>query len=148
MTAPNTTPPAPPRPTSRCPSQPTPRRARARSGSGCSTAARCRSTACWPTSGSSPWLAKTIYLPELTEDSLADLDGLFIPEGSNHRALEQAAGIVRAFLEHGKTVLLFGDQPVGWLPGIAWELRPALAAPKLTAGRPARATTASTARSH
>jgi hypothetical protein len=47
----------------------------------------------------SPWLAKTIYLPELTEDSLADLDGLYVPEGSNHRALQAASETVRAFLE-------------------------------------------------
>ena len=82
----------------------------------------------------SPWLAKTIYVPELTEESLADLDGLYVPEGSNHRALQAASETVRAFLERGKTVLLFGDQPVAWLPGISWEFRPALSAPKLTAG--------------
>jgi hypothetical protein len=81
-----------------------------------------------------PWLAKTIYLPECSEESLADLDGLYVPEGSNHRRLQEVAGMVRAFLERGKTVLLFGDQPVAWLPGIAWEFRPALAAPKLTPG--------------
>jgi hypothetical protein len=81
-----------------------------------------------------PWLAKSVYLPELTPAALADLDGLIVPEGSNHRRLQAAAGTVQAFLERGGTVLVFGDQPVSWLPGIAWEFRPARSSPKLTAG--------------
>lgn len=83
-----------------------------------------------------PWFTKTVYLPELTADVLADLDGLYIPEGTNHRRLQAASAIVQGFLARGGTVLLFGDQPVSWLPGIAWEFRPALAAPKLVAGGP------------
>lgn len=84
----------------------------------------------------SPWFAKTVYLPDLTSESLADLDGLYVPEGSNHKRLQAVAGTVQGFLERGGTVLLFGDQPVAWVPGIAWEFCPALAAPKLTAGTP------------
>jgi hypothetical protein len=82
------------------------------------------------------YLAKLIYAPDLTAESLADLDGLYVPEGSNHRRLQAISGTVRAFLDGGGTVLAFGDHPVGWLPGIAWEFRPALASPKLTAGNP------------
>jgi hypothetical protein len=84
----------------------------------------------------SPWFASTIYLPDLAPASLSEIDGLYVPEGSNHRRLLAAAPTVRDFLECGGTALLFGDQPVAWLPGIAWEFRPALSAPKLTAGSP------------
>jgi hypothetical protein len=82
----------------------------------------------------SPWFASTIYVPDLTAEALAAVDGLFVPEGSNHRRLQAASGLIHAFLERGGAVLTFGDQPVAWLPGISWEFRPALAAPKLTAG--------------
>lgn len=83
-----------------------------------------------------PWFAKAVYLPELTEESLADLDGLYVPEGANHRRLLAASAPVRAFLDRGGTVLTFGDHPVSWVPNITWEFRPALAAPRLTAGEP------------
>jgi hypothetical protein len=83
-----------------------------------------------------PYFAKQIYAPDLTAESLADLDGLYVPEGSNHRRLQESSGIIRDFLERGGTVLAFGDHPVGWLPGLDWELRPAGRGPKLTAGQP------------
>lgn len=79
------------------------------------------------------WFAKHVYLPDLTDASLADLDGLYVPEGSNHRRLLAASGPVGRFLERGGTVLVFGDHPVSWVPNLTWEFRPALAAPKLTA---------------
>lgn len=81
-----------------------------------------------------PWFAKVVYVPELSAEALADLDGLIVPEGSNHRRLQAAAGTFREFLDRGGTILTFGDQPVAWLPGIDWEFRPALSAPKLTPG--------------
>lgn len=80
-----------------------------------------------------PWFAKTVYLPDLTAESLADLDGLYVPEGSNHRRLLAASEPVGRFLERGGTVLVFGDHPVGWIPNLSWEFRPALASPKLMA---------------
>jgi hypothetical protein len=83
-----------------------------------------------------PYFAKHVYAPDLTAESLADLDGLYVPEGSNHRRLQESSGIIRDFLERGGTVLAFGDHPVAWLPGLAWEFRPARSAPKLTAGSP------------
>ena len=83
-----------------------------------------------------PWFANTVYLPELTEESLADLDGLYVPEGSNHRRLQAVSGPVRNFLDRGGTVLMFGDHPVSWVPNITWEFRPATGAPKLTSGGP------------
>lgn len=83
-----------------------------------------------------PYFAKHVYAPDLTAESLADLDGLYVPEGSNHLRLQESAGIIRDFLERGGTVLTFGDHPVAWLPGLDWEWRYAASAPKLTAGTP------------
>jgi hypothetical protein len=84
----------------------------------------------------SPWLAQAIYLPELPEADLSGLDGLIVPEGTNHRMLQQVAPSLHAFLDAGRTVVAFGDQPVAWLPGIIWEFRPALSAPVLIAEGP------------
>ena len=83
-----------------------------------------------------PWLAQTIYLPELPEADLSDLDGLIVPEGTNHRLLQGVAPTLHAYLETGGTVVTFGDQPAAWLPGMAWEFRPALSAPTLVAEGP------------
>lgn len=83
-----------------------------------------------------PYFARHVYAPELTAESLADLDGLYVPEGSNHQRLQESAGIIRDFLERGGTVLTFGDHPVSWLPGLSWEWRYAASGPKLTAGSP------------
>lgn len=83
-----------------------------------------------------PWFASTIYAPELTAERLANIDGLYVPEGSNHHRLQASSGLILDFLGRGGTVLAFGDQPVSWMPGIDWTFRPALAAPKLTAGGP------------
>lgn len=83
-----------------------------------------------------PWLARTVYLPELSAADLDGLDGLIVPEGSNHRQLRAATGSVVRFLERGGTVIVFGDQPVSWLPGLAWEFRPALPSPVVVARSP------------
>lgn len=83
-----------------------------------------------------PWFSKTIYLPDLDPAALADLDGLYVPEGTNHRRLLAASACVAGLLERGGTVLAFGDHPDSWLPDIHWEFRPALADPKLKAGGP------------
>ncbi|MCC7367194.1 MAG: hypothetical protein IT306_02155 [Chloroflexi bacterium] len=83
-----------------------------------------------------PWFSQTIYLPDLDAAALADLDGLYVPEGTNHRRLQAASAPVSGFLERGGTVLVFGDHPVSWIPNIRWEFRPALADPRLKAGGP------------
>ena len=53
----------------------------------------------------SPWFASTIYVPDLTAEALAELDGLYVPEGSNHRRLQAASDVVGEFLARGGTVL-------------------------------------------
>lgn len=42
--------------------------------------------------------------------------------------MRKAAPQLRAFLDGGGSVLLFGDQPDAWLPGVDWEFREADAA--------------------
>lgn len=69
------------------------------------------------------WLAETIYLPDLSVTDLSEIEGLLVPDGSHHLILEAASGQIRDFLDQGGTVLLFGDQPLPWLPGLEWEFR-------------------------
>lgn len=83
-----------------------------------------------------PWLARMVYLPDLPSADLQDLDGLIVPEGTNHRQLRASSGVVTGFLARGGAVITFGDQPVSWLPGLAWEFRPALPSPVLAARFP------------
>lgn len=76
------------------------------------------------------WLAGTVYLPELANADLSRFDGLILPERQHHGCLEHARPKLIEFLESGKTLAVLGDQsvygeqPVGWLPGIHWEDRP------------------------
>ncbi len=71
------------------------------------------------------WLAEVIYLPDLPDADLGRIDGLLVPEGLHHLRLQAAAPQLGAFLNRGGTVLLFGDQPLAWLPGLDWEFREA-----------------------
>lgn len=71
------------------------------------------------------WIFDVVYILDLPDTDLSQFDGLLIPEGSHHVKLEAASGQIRGFLEQGGTVLLFGDQPVPWLPGLDWEFRTA-----------------------
>jgi hypothetical protein len=67
------------------------------------------------------WLAEVIYLLDLPETDLGRFDGLLVPEGLHHLRLQAAAPQIGAFLDCGGTVLLFGDQPLAWLPGLDWQ---------------------------
>ncbi len=71
------------------------------------------------------WVSEVVYVLDLPETDLTAFDGLLIPEGSHHTKLEAASGQVRGFLESSGAVILFGDQPVPWLPGLNWEFTPA-----------------------
>ncbi|HEX4864070.1 MAG TPA: hypothetical protein VFV02_08360 [Acidimicrobiales bacterium] len=73
------------------------------------------------------WLAGTVYLPDLPNADLSTLDGLIVPERIHRGMLHRARRKLLEFLDEGKTLILFGeqsvygDQPIGWLPGIDWE---------------------------
>lgn len=79
------------------------------------------------------WFAEIIYLPDLAEADLHDVDVLYVPEGSHHGCLRVAAGRVRGLLERRGTIVVFGDQPSTWLPGLRWEYRPVSASGPLVA---------------
>lgn len=76
------------------------------------------------------WLGSLVYLPDLATTDLSGLDGLIVPERLHRGLLDRARPALRALLERGGTVVLFGEQPVygdspdGWLPGICFEPRP------------------------
>jgi len=82
------------------------------------------------------WFSEVIYLLDLPETDLSRFDGLLVPEGSHHVKLEAASDQIRRFLEDGGTVILFGDQPTTWLPGLDWEFRPAGDSGELVARHP------------
>lgn len=69
------------------------------------------------------YLAKVIYLLDLSDTDLNQFDGLIIPEGQNCKRLDIATDQLLGFLDQGGTIFLFGDQPTEWLPGLNWKFR-------------------------
>ena len=70
------------------------------------------------------WLDRLVYLPDLAEADLDDLDGLLITERLHRAKFDAAAGRVLGVLERGATVIfLLGGPPPEWLPGARWEAR-------------------------
>jgi hypothetical protein len=65
-----------------------------------------------------------IYLPDLADAPLDHLDGLIVPCRVHQELLYASAERVRSVLDRGGTVVLFGEQPREWLPGLNWEHRP------------------------
>lgn len=78
------------------------------------------------------WLAGTVYLPDLATAELDAYDGVIVPERMHAGKLAEGRHRLVEVLERGATVVVFGeqsvygDQPLGWLPGIDWEHRPTL----------------------
>lgn len=76
------------------------------------------------------WISELIYLPDLPEADLSQLDCLVLPERQHYRILQEARPNLLRFLDEGGTLVVlgdqsvYGDQPSGWLPGICWEDRP------------------------
>jgi hypothetical protein len=70
------------------------------------------------------FFSRFIYLPDLKQTDLGDLDGLFIPSRLHRGLLLTARPKLEEFLRGGKTVIAFGEQPNPYLPGVRWEHRP------------------------
>ncbi len=76
------------------------------------------------------WLVGTVYLPDLPEVDLPEYDVLLVPERLHAGKLHAARPRMLEALEHGRTVVVFGEQsvygehPRGWLPGIDWAHTP------------------------
>jgi hypothetical protein len=73
----------------------------------------------------SKYFAGQIYLPQIAEQDLSQYDALIVPEGTHHVRLRDATPQILDFVQHGHTLLAFGDQPNPWLPGMDWEFREA-----------------------
>lgn len=65
-----------------------------------------------------------IYLPDLPFADLTRFDGLLIPSRTNRNVLAKAKENIAEFLNSGKTVIAFGEQPHPILPNVIWEYRP------------------------
>jgi hypothetical protein len=76
------------------------------------------------------WIDRLIYLPEIETDDLTDIDTVILPARLHRERLHAARPHLLDHLDHGGTIVVFGDQPVysdhphGWLPGVHWEHRP------------------------
>lgn len=76
------------------------------------------------------WLTKLVYLPDLPDSDLSRFDGVIVPERMHRAALQAARPRLLDVLDRGGTLVVFGEQsvygeqPEGWLPGVAWEHRP------------------------
>lgn len=65
-----------------------------------------------------------IYILDLLATDLQPFAALLIPERLHQGRLVAAREQVLAYLEGGRTVVAFGEQPRTWLPGVQWEPRP------------------------
>jgi hypothetical protein len=69
------------------------------------------------------WFAGCVYLPLIAGEDLSQYDALIVPEGTHHRRLQDATPQLLDYLQSGRTLLAFGDQPMPWLPGLDWQFR-------------------------
>lgn len=70
------------------------------------------------------YFAEIIYLLDLPTVDLSGFDGFLIPSRTHQGRLRAARGQIAEFLGQGGTVIVFGEQPRPWLPGVRWEFRP------------------------
>ncbi|MGH8906374.1 MAG: hypothetical protein ACRD0K_07645 [Egibacteraceae bacterium] len=70
------------------------------------------------------WLGQILYLPDAADAGLGDCDTLLVPERLHRGLLHRTAPAIRSLLDRGGTVVLFGEQPTAWLPGLRWSHRP------------------------
>ena len=62
-----------------------------------------------------------IYIRRLLDVDLDAYDVLIVPRESNQEALYAARGKLVRFLEHGGTIMSFGEIVKPWLPGLVWN---------------------------
>ncbi len=68
------------------------------------------------------YIDRTIYLPELAEADLDDLDVLIVTCRSHPEQLRRNADKLQAFLAQGKTLMIMGEtEPQTWMPGVEQE---------------------------
>lgn len=64
-----------------------------------------------------------LYVRRLQDVDLDAYDVLIVPRESNQEALYASRIKIRRFLEHGGTIMSFGEVVLPWLPGIVWAKR-------------------------
>jgi len=64
-----------------------------------------------------------VYIRRLMDVDLSAYDVLIVPRESNQEALYEARGTILRFLEHGGTIMSFGEVVLPWLPGLVWNKR-------------------------
>ncbi len=65
-----------------------------------------------------------LYLPDAASAGLGGCTTLIVPERLHRGLLHRTAPAIRALLDEEGTVVLFGEQPTAWLPGLRWAHRP------------------------
>ena len=65
-----------------------------------------------------------IYLLDLPQTNLSALDGLLVPERLHRDRLLACRAKLEKFLEGGKVIVSFGEQPEPLFAGVHWEYRP------------------------
>jgi hypothetical protein len=66
---------------------------------------------------------RLIYVYQLDDEAVADLDALVIPFQSNQLALTEKRDVIYRFLANGRKVFIEGDSTTDWLDA-QWEDRP------------------------
>ncbi|WP_018751645.1 hypothetical protein [Paenibacillus sanguinis] len=70
------------------------------------------------------WLEKIIYLPEMNDAALDEIEVLLVPSQLHTGLMACNKAAIDAFLKRGGTVVAWGAQPTPLLPGHGWEFRP------------------------
>jgi hypothetical protein len=70
------------------------------------------------------WLDRIVYLPDAASAGLAGCRTVLVPERLHRGLLHRTAPALHEVLDRGGTVVLFGEQPTSWLPGLRWSYRP------------------------
>lgn len=66
---------------------------------------------------------KLLYVYDINEEMINDLDAICIPFQSNHKALAEKKDLLYNFLKEGKKIFIEGDSSANWLDA-QWEDRP------------------------
>jgi hypothetical protein len=70
------------------------------------------------------YFSEIVYLLDLPKVDLKKFDGILIPSRINKKVLRKSMNNILQFLNDGKLVISFGENPSSWLPGVNWEFRP------------------------
>jgi len=70
------------------------------------------------------FLSSVLYLPDLADGDLDRFDVVLLPDRSHLGRVAAAAPRLLAVLDRGATLVVLGEHPIPWLPGLRWEHRP------------------------